>query len=61
MNLCNKFHGNPSNSFAENQWDISLKLTNVNLSVVPEEKSEDHQSHKDTSSGNHEYLYEAVW
>ncbi len=30
MNLCNKFHGNPSSSCP----DISLKTTNVNLIVV---------------------------
>ncbi len=32
-------HHNPSNN-----WDILLKTTNVNLMVVLQEKSEDHQS-----------------
>ncbi len=40
MNMCIKFHGNPSNTF----WDISLKTTNVNLLVAVEENSGDHQS-----------------
>lgn len=43
MNVCNKVCGNPSNSW----WDFSLKTTNVNLH---EEKSEDKQSYKDSSS-----------
>ncbi len=38
MNLCTKFHGNPSNSCQ----DISLQTTNFKLMVVLEEKSEDH-------------------
>ncbi len=41
INVWTTFHGNPSKSC----WDISLKTTNVNLMVAPEEKSEDHQSH----------------
>ncbi len=38
---------NPSNSSS----DISLKTVNVNLIVMVEEKSENHQSHLDSSSG----------
>ncbi len=34
MDICTKFHGNPSNSFQ----DLSLKIKNVNLLEVLEEK-----------------------
>lgn len=38
---------------------------NVNLVVGGEEKSEDHQSHQDKSSGHHECLYnmfyQSIW
>ncbi len=33
---------------------------NVHLMVTLEEKSGDHQSHQDSSSGNHEYMYK-IW
>lgn len=36
LNVCCKFHDNPSNNWR----DISLKTTNVNLTVAPEEKLE---------------------
>lgn len=43
-------------------FDISY---NVNLVVGGEEKSEDHQSHRDESSGHHECLYnmfyQSIW
>lgn len=41
MNGCTKFHCNLS--FPQNQSDISIKPTNVNRSVWPEEKSDDRQ------------------
>ncbi len=36
-----RFHGNPGKSCG----DIWFEVTNVNLMVALEEKSEDHQSH----------------
>ncbi len=39
MNVCTKFHGNPSHGCR----DISLKNTNVDLMAALEDKSEDHQ------------------
>lgn len=35
---------------------VSLKSTNVNILVALDEKSSDHQSHRDSSCGNHECL-----
>ncbi len=46
MNVCSKFHDNPSNSCQ----DILLKNKNVNLMVAPKETSDDHQNHQDSSS-----------
>lgn len=40
INVCIKFQGNPSNNFQ----DSSLKVKNVNLMVVLDEKPGDHQS-----------------
>lgn len=40
MNVCSKFHGNPSNS----SWDISIKNKNDNSMVALEEKAENPQS-----------------
>lgn len=40
MNVCPKFHNNPSNSCLE----ISILNKNVNLMVVSDVKSGDHQS-----------------
>lgn len=45
-NVCTKFHAMTFNSY----WDISCKTTNVNLTVVPEEKLGDHQNHQDSDS-----------
>lgn len=36
---------------------ISLKTTKVHLTVAIQENSAAHQSNKESSSGNHEYLY----
>lgn len=41
MDICTKFHGNPSNSCL----DISQKSQNVNLNVVLVEKPGDHETH----------------
>lgn len=41
-------------------WDISLKNKNVNLTVVREERSADHQSHQDAPSEHHECLHYKV-
>lgn len=51
MKACNTFCGNPSNSRSHKK---KQQPTNVNLKVVQEEKSEDHQSHQDASSRHHE-------
>ncbi len=40
---------------------ISLVLLNVSLMVTLEEKSQVHQSHWDSSSGDHECLYKIYW
>lgn len=53
IHLCTKFHGNPISSCG----NISLKTTNVNLTVAVEEKSENHW---DSSSGNHDDLYKSL-
>ncbi len=45
-----RFHGSSCG-------EISLKTTYVNLVVVPEGKSGDHQSHYGSSSGDNECLY----
>lgn len=50
-NICTKLHVNLSIQ------DISYKTTNVNLMVALKEKSQEHQSHYDESSGDHEYVY----
>ncbi len=47
--------------YCKNCWDISVKNKNVNLMVSLEEKSEDHQSHLDSSSGDHERLCKISW
>lgn len=53
MNVSTLFRGNPSKKF----WGISLKTTIVDLLVVMQDKkSEDRQSHKDSSSGDNECL-----
>ncbi len=56
MNVCTKFHGNPSNSF----WDNLLKTKNLNLTMAPEEKSGDPQINQDSSSGDHDCLYKIL-
>lgn len=53
MNRCTKFQGNTYNSC----WDILHPTNNVNLLEAPKEKSEDHQSFQDSSSGNQEWVY----
>lgn len=55
LNICCEYHGNPCNSCRD------ILLANVNLLMGPEEKSEDHQIHKDSSSGNHECMWEISW
>lgn len=36
--------------------DVSLKTTNISLTVAAKEKSEDHLTHQDSPYGNYEYL-----
>ncbi len=50
--LCTKFYGNPS----RNCQDISLENKNVSLMVQIQENPGDHQTHEDSSSGDHECL-----
>ncbi len=52
MNVWTKLHGNPSCS-----WMDLTKNKNVNLIVVLEEKSGDHQSNYNSLPGDHEYMY----
>lgn len=53
MTVCTNFNANPSNSC----HDISIKTTNVNLLVVQDEKSADHQSQTSLSPGSDGYVY----
>ncbi len=57
MNVCTKFHSNPSNSSQE----FSLKITNVKLMVALEENTEDHQSLQDSSSEDLEWVSKITW
>ena len=54
MNVYTKCYWNPSNSCE----DILLKTKTANLTLVADEKSEDHRNHEDSSSGNHKWLYQ---
>lgn len=45
----------------DDEIDISPKTTNVNLLVVLEVKSGNHQNHLDLSSEGQECLYKSLW
>ena len=52
MNVWTKLQGN----WANNYWHISLKTLRYQPHGGARQASDDHQSHKDSSSGNYEYL-----
>ena len=54
LNICSKFHSNPANIYQ----DISLKIQNVKLMIAIDEKSQDHLCQFDSSSGEHNCLYQ---